>query len=177
MKNLVKFTVVSFLLWWPQIVSAQKCKHDYPTGKHLVNVDEMGHNVAMEGYDLLTFFTGEYQKGQANFASVHEGINYYFISEANKKAFDQNPKMYLPQYGGFCAVAASFGHAAELETYEYHEVIDDKLYFNKNKKANALWKKGPPRQAIAKADNNWNCIVTDLGLNINEPYIEPVEIK
>ncbi|UII80324.1 YHS domain-containing (seleno)protein [Flagellimonas sp. CMM7] len=156
---------------------AQKCKQPYPVGKHLVNTDEAGNNIAMESYDILTFFDNDPKKGSPDFSSNYEGINYLFSSAENKSKFDDAPTRYLPQYGGFCAVAAYFNKVEELQTYSIYQVVDGKLYFNKNEKAHAVWVKKKPEKIIKRADKNWNCLVVELGLDINEPYVEPASIK
>lgn len=156
---------------------SQKCKQSFPEGKHLINTDEAGKNIAMEGYDLTSFFNGNPVKGDESISSIYEGIIYLFSTEANKTTFDAAPTKYMPQYGGFCAVAMYFGKAEELQTYDLYDVIDGKLYFNKNEKAKAVWDKKTPKKMIKKSDKNWNCILADLGLDINETYKEPESIK
>lgn len=156
---------------------SQKCKKPFPEGKHLINTDEAGNNIAMEGYDLTSFFDKNPVKGNEKYSSIYEGITYLFATEANKNAFNEAPTKYMPQYGGFCAVAMYFGKAEELQTYDLYDVVDGKLYFNKNKKAKKVWDKKGPRKIIKRSDSNWNCVLTDLGLDINEPYTEPKSIK
>jgi len=155
-------------------VYAQKCP--IQEDKHLINTDEKGQNIAMEGYDIVEYFNTKQEKGNPNFTAVYQGINYLFISENNKNSFEAKPEKYLPQYGGFCAVAASFGKAEELQTYDLYEVKDGKLYFSKNSKAHKLWTKNPDK-VIGKANEKWPCIVKDLGLKIEDPYKEPTSIK
>ena len=92
------------------------------------------------------------------------------------RSFKAEPKKYLPQIGGFCAVAAAMGHVEELQRYDLYEVVDSKLYFNKNEKANKMWKMKRDMM-IPAAENNWNCLVTDMGLDIDQPYKEPEQIK
>ena len=176
MKTTKLITLLSVLLLTFSGYS-QKCTTPFPEGKHLINTDEAGNNIAMEGYDLLTFFKGTPAKGNKEYSSVHEGITYLFTTEANKTAFDAAPTKYMPQYGGFCAVAMYFNKAEELQTYDLYDVVDGKLYFNKNKKAKKVWDSKTPAKIIEKSDKNWNCIVADLGLDINAPYKEPESIK
>ena len=172
--KLSQITLILVLVSFSIQMSAQKCP--VPEGKHLINTDEAGNNIAMEGYDLVQFFANKKEKGNFDFKATHQGIDYLFVSETNKNKFEANPKAYLPVYGGFCAVAAYFGKAEELQTYDIYEVVDGKLYFNKNSKAEKIWKKNP-KKIIKKADYKWPCIVEDLGLKIDEPYIEPKSIK
>lgn len=156
---------------------SQKCKDPYPEGKHLVNTDEAGNNIAMEGYDLTSFFDSKPVLGSATYSSTHQGITYLFATADNKNSFDNNPTKYMPQYGGFCAVAIYFNKAEELQTYDLYDVVDGKLYFNKNKKAKKVWDNKTPAKIIERSDSNWNCIVADLGLDINVSYTEPASIK
>ena len=156
---------------------AQKCETPFPEGKHLVNTDEAGKNIAMEGYDLTSFFNRNPIKGVEANASTYEGITYLFATVANKNLFDKSPTTYMPQYGGFCAVAMYFNKAEELQTYDLYDVVDGKLYFNKNKNAKKVWDKKGAQEIIKRSDANWNCIVAELGLDITEPYKEPASIK
>ena len=67
--------------------------------------------------------------------------------------FKQNPQKYAPQYGGYCAYGTSQAHKAPTETDTW-SIVNDKLYFNYNKKVQALWLKDQPA-LIKKADTNW----------------------
>lgn len=176
MKTTKIFTLLALLTLTFSAYS-QKCKRIVPEGKHLINTDEAGHNIAMEGYDLTSFFVKNPVKGTEANSSTHQGITYLFATEANKAAFDKDPTKYMPQYGGFCAVAMYFGKAEELQTYDIYDVVDGKLYFNKNAKAKKLWDKKGAKKIIRRSDGKWNCILAKLGLNIDEPYTEPKSIK
>ena len=169
--TLITMLIITFNMY------SQKCQEPFPKGKHLINTDEAGNNIAMEGYDLTSFFTKNPVKGTEANSSTHQGITYLFATEENKNDFDKEPTKYMPQYGGFCAVAMYFNKAEELQTYDIYDVVNGKLYFNKNKKAKKVWDNKTPAKIIKKSDANWNCIVADLGLNINEPYKEPESIK
>lgn len=175
MKNTKILMLIAFLTITSGVY-AQKCKSS-AQGKHLINTDEAGNNIAMEGYDLTSFFVQNPVKGNETNSSTHEGITYLFASEANKNAFDKEPTKYMPQYGGFCAVAMYFGKAEELQTYDLYDVVDGKLYFNKNAKAKKLWDSKGAEKIIKKSDKKWNCVLADLGLDINAPYVEPKSIK
>ena len=172
-KIILLVTILTFSL----SLSAQKCKEPFPEGKHLINTDEEGNNIAMEGYDLISFFEANPVKGTSDNATTYQGITYLFTSEKNKITFEAAPTKYMPQYGGFCAVAMYFGKTEELQTYDIYQVVDGKLYFNRNKKAKAVWDKKTPKTIIKKADKKWNCAVSDLGLPVNQPYSEPESIK
>ena len=62
-------------------------------------------NVAAEGYDVVTFFSGKPQKGKPEFSTRYEGADWHFFTQANKDLFLTNPELFAPQYGGYCAWA------------------------------------------------------------------------
>ncbi|MBP0002079.1 MAG: YHS domain-containing protein [Cyanobacteria bacterium SID2] len=91
----------------------------------LLNVNEDG--IALQGYDPVSYFTGEPTQGNSEIASTYDGATYYFASESHKAQFDADPAKYAPQYGGFCAVAVSEGKTFPIDPQTY-KVTDDKLY-------------------------------------------------
>ncbi|MDX2303693.1 MAG: YHS domain-containing (seleno)protein [Microscillaceae bacterium] len=121
-------------------------------GVHLLNVDENG--VILKGYDVVAFHTVKKPiKGSAEFQSEYQGAIYYFSSEDNKKTFDANPDKYIPQFGGFCAVAVALNKLSPIQIWT-HSIVDGRLVFNHNKRALALWNKNP-KGNLKKADKNW----------------------
>lgn len=78
-----------------------------------------GAGVAIQGYDPVSYFTGELTPGNSSISSTFDGAIYYFVNEENKVKFDAAPAEYALQYGGFCAVAVSEGKTfpVDLETY------------------------------------------------------------
>ena len=61
--------------------------------------------LAVQGYDVVAYFSGKPVKGNASFAAVYQGVRYHFANEANKETFKKNAAKYEPQYGGWCAYA------------------------------------------------------------------------
>jgi 4-alpha-glucanotransferase len=53
---------------------------------------------------------------------------YFFSSEENKEKFMASSGSFLPQYGGFCAIAMSEGKEVNPNPKSW-EVRDGKLYF------------------------------------------------
>ena len=62
-------------------------------------------NVAVKGYDVVSYFDGSAEKGSESIAYEFEGATYYFASEEHKKRFSSSPARFMPQYGGWCAYA------------------------------------------------------------------------
>ena len=84
-------------------------------------------NVALEGYDPISYFGDRPVKGNPTITTTHSGAIYYFSTPANKSQFEADPDQYLPQYGGFCAVAVSEGKLVPIDP-ETYKVTDGKLY-------------------------------------------------
>jgi len=121
-------------------------------------------NVAIQGYDPVSYFTSEPTLGNSDINSTYEGATYQFINQENKALFDANPQKYIPQYGGFCAVAVSEGKLVPIDPKTY-KITNDKLYLfyngehgntkpqweadevNKLRDADSHWEKGDLEKA------------------------------
>lgn len=128
--------------------------------KTLLNLDKNG--LAIQGYDPVAFFTqGRPVKGQPQFESKFNGARYLFASAENKTAFDANPAKYEPQFGGFCAYAASEGHTAPIKVDAFM-VVNDRLLMQYDQDVKKLFEKDPQGR-LAKADKNWPSLVQKYG--------------
>jgi len=68
------------------------------------------NGLAVRGYDLVSIVDQKKAtKGNQAINVQFEDASYWFKSEENKQLFSDNPKKYLPEYGGFCAIAMSEG--------------------------------------------------------------------
>ncbi|MFT5437414.1 MAG: YHS domain-containing protein [Ulvibacter sp.] len=117
---------------------------------------------AAEGYDVVAYFSNEAIEGNKEFQAVYQGIKYKFSSQENLSEFNKNSKMYVPQYGGFCAYAvAEKGEKVSVNPKAF-QIIDDKLYLFYNAwGVNTLekWNEEGADDLQIKADVNWNSIV------------------
>ena len=69
-----------------------------------------GAPLALRGNDPVSLVDGgEVVKGSADYAATHDGAAYYFVSEANMKAFKADPAKFAPEHGGFCSYGVSVG--------------------------------------------------------------------
>lgn len=117
------------------------------------------NDVAVNGYDPVSFFSGTPAVGDLAFSSIVDGAEYRFASAENKAAFDANPAAYQPQFGGYCAYGAAKG-AKFFTDPATGTVVNGKLYFNKDKSVQDLWNKD--RDAlIVEADTVWPSIAYD----------------
>lgn len=110
-------------------------------------------NIAADGYDVVSFFSGKPQQGKLEFSTRYEGADWYFFNQANKDLFLTNPDLFAPQYGGYCAWAVAKGKLAPGSP-DYWHVEDGRLYFNYNARIKRRWQK---RRAkfIQSADERW----------------------
>lgn len=114
----------------------------------------VGQNLAVGGYDAVAYFTqSRAVEGSAQFTATHNGATYRFATAANRDLFRANPTRYAPQYGGYCAWAASEGYQAPGRP-QFWRVVDGKLYLNFNADIQRRWQGDIPG-FIRKADANW----------------------
>lgn len=118
------------------------------------------NKIAIQGYDLVSYFKGKPLKGKKEIATTYEGILYNFSSVANRDAFLKKPTSYEPQFGGWCAYAmGSSGDKVEINP-ETYKILDGKLYlfynayFNNTLKS---WNKDE-LNLKTKAEKNWKKI-------------------
>lgn len=117
--------------------------------------------VALEGYDPVSYFDNKPQEGKAEIKTTHQGITYYFINQQNLTRFKTNPEKYEPAYGGWCAFAmGESGEKVKIDP-ETFKIVDGKLYLFYNFWGNNTlsdWNKNE-KLLKTKADQNWNKIV------------------
>lgn len=125
-----------------------------------IYIDDDSGTVAVSGYDAVAYFTDKMPvKGSAAISAQHDGATYYFASTANRDAFVATPARFVPQYGGYCAYAASLGKKAPGNP-KYWTVVDDKLYLNYNASVQKQWLADVPK-FIERADKIWHDIKND----------------
>jgi YHS domain-containing protein len=111
-------------------------------------------STAAGGYDVVSFFaeTGPVE-GKRGFKAEYNGANWRFATAANLALFQADPSRYAPQYGGYCAWAASQGYTASGDP-EHWTLHDGKLFLNYNKSVKEDWLKDIPG-FVRLADGHW----------------------
>jgi hypothetical protein len=110
--------------------------------------------VAINGYDPVAYFTeGAPRQGRADLSLKWKGAMWRFASEANRAAFEMNPRRYAPAYGGYCAYAMTQGAIATTvpEAWTIHE---GRLYLNFSTGVRTIWAGDIPGNVV-KADGHW----------------------
>ena len=114
------------------------------------------NNVAIHGYDTVAYFTeAKPTKGSSEFEHVWQDAHWQFASASNRDLFTANPKRYVPQYGGYCALGVAAGEFADPDPNAW-AIVDGKLYFIKTKDfRDDIWGKAP-EAFIGVSEYNWS---------------------
>lgn len=115
------------------------------------------NDVILAGHDAVAYFTeSKPVPGRPDFTAQYQGAVYRFASTENRDLFRANPAKYAPAYGGYCALGASFGKKFAIDGKAF-EIVEGRLYVNKNLKIYNTWKKDIPTN-IVKAEGQWPTI-------------------
>ena len=114
-----------------------------------------GANIAVGGYDTVSYFQGEGApvQGSEQFTVQYNGAEFRFANQANADTFAADPDTYAPQYGGHCAWAMSRGRLAPGDPTLY-KIHDGKLYLNFNRNVQQTWL-GDIDGFISRSDPAW----------------------
>lgn len=127
---------------------------------HHYNLPSSG--LALEGYCPVAYFAvNKAIKGKPEYASTYRDVDYWFVSDDAKKAFDANPEKYLPAYGGWCALGMAEEDKFPVDPTKF-KIVDGRLFLflnNKNVDALAIWNQHNEKELVAKADAHWKRVV------------------
>lgn len=122
-----------------------------------VDTETDDNDVILAGHDAVAYFTqNKAVKGNQEFTATHQGAIYHFSSAKNRDEFKSNPNKYEPAYGGFCAYGTTFGKKFDIDGKAF-EIVDGKLYVNKNLEVYQAWKKDIPKHVL-EANGAWGAI-------------------
>jgi YHS domain-containing protein len=114
-------------------------------------------NIALEGFDPLTYFDGKPEKGKSEFRFSYKAVTYQFISQSNLSKFKSSPEKYEPAYGGWCAYAMGENGEKVKVDPETFTILNGRLYLFYNFWGNNTlkgWKKDE-RKLQESGDRNW----------------------
>ncbi len=113
-----------------------------------------GAPLGLHGVDPVAFLDiGNRVEGRAEHTAVHDGVAYYFSTEANMESFEDNPERYLPQNGGFCTFGVSVGKKFDGDP-QFAAVENGKLYVFLNEEIYKAFQ-NDRAGTISKAAENW----------------------
>lgn len=129
------------------------------------NYNVNNQNIALHGYDPVSYFQGQPIEGRNSLSYKYNNINYIFSSEENLKIFISNPDNHIPVFGGYCAYGVRVGKKFDIDPNTY-AIVDGKLYLLLDRSTKNLWDKDRERN-IAIAESLWPTIksITPATLN------------
>lgn len=114
-------------------------------------------NVAIEGYDPVSYFDQHPVAGSPKYQFDYKGVNYQFASAQNLARFKSSPDQFEPAYGGWCAFAmGDTGEKVKVDP-ETFKILDGKLYLFYNFWGNntlTSWNKNE-KALKSQADRHW----------------------
>jgi YHS domain-containing protein len=114
-------------------------------------------NVAIEGYDPVSYFDGKPLEGKASISYVHNEVTYHFANQTNLQKFKLSPEKYEPAYGGWCAYAmGETGEKVKIDP-ETFKIVDGMVNLFYNFRGNNTlkdWDKNEKALKV-KSDQNW----------------------
>ena len=116
---------------------------------------------ALRGYDPVAYFIeNRAVPGNPQFQTDRFNTSWYFSSARNQQVFEQTPEKYLPEYGGYCAYAMSYGLVVSSDPKAF-TIIDNKLYLNYSLAVREKWLK-ESEKFILQADRKWQSKLTSI---------------
>jgi hypothetical protein len=110
--------------------------------------------VAVGGFDPVAYFIdGRAQPGAPDIALRWRGVVWHFTTPAHRAAFEADPKAYLPQFGGFCALSVAEGRPVPASP-EHWVLFEGRLYMARSAAALAQFL-ADPQPALQAARANW----------------------
>jgi YHS domain-containing protein len=144
---------IKFTLLFTLLVSSLFAQTDAVRQKNF-NIKK---NIAIEGYDPVSYFDNKPLEGKSNLTFAFRGVTYLFGTQANLNKFKTAPEKYEPAYGGWCAYAmGETGEKVKVDP-ETYKIVDGKLYLFYNFWTNNTltdWNKNE-KTLKTKGDQNW----------------------
>lgn len=139
--------------YWPA-VQKNGGKQIALKGHEMPLLNLLPDGTAIMGYDAVAYHTEQKaRKGSTAYVEWYHGARYQFVSKENQDLFRDNPKKYIPEYGGFCAYAMSLGKLRPINP-ELFSIENGRLMLQHTQEAYDLFKKDVPGN-IRKADEKW----------------------
>lgn len=121
-------------------------------------VNALSDGVAMDGFDVVSYYSGGSPKhGTASHSVDYKGKTWLFSSAANAAKFSAMPGSYEPQNNGWCSYAVSEGYGAEVDFVNGWAVLNDKLYLNWNEEAKDAFV-AEQSTRIPQSEANWSTV-------------------
>lgn len=123
------------------------------------------NGIAMNGYDTVSYhLVGKAELGNQQYTSQYNKIKFLFASEEHKRLFEENPKKYIPAFGGYCAYGVAAEYPELYPTNPKNFLIQDGqllLFYRGLIDMRSEWNPGNGSK-LARADLLWTNAVQKL---------------
>ncbi len=110
--------------------------------------------LAIGGFDPLAYYVdAKPRRGDSEFEYQWQGTVFRFVNPGNRAAFERDPQVYAPRFGGYDPVVLAKGLVVEGEP-EIWAIRDQALYLFESRESLAEWARNPGA-VLAKAAQNW----------------------
>lgn len=118
------------------------------------------NGVGIEGYDPVAYFELDAAvPGDPAISVTHDGVTYHFSTAEHRELFLDDPQMYVPAFGGWCAWAVSRGSLVDIDPEQY-VVHEGRLYLNYSGFVNTRFRLRL-EQNIEAAMRNWPALADE----------------
>ncbi len=117
--------------------------------------------LAIDGYDPVAFFTdGKPMQGSADFEYRYLGAIWRFCNVGNRAAFVANPKVYMPQFGGYDPIGI-IGGVAVAGNPNVWIIAGEQLFLFYDRDRRERFAAAPDRM-LAQAERRWPDVLQTL---------------
>jgi len=117
--------------------------------------------LAIHGFDPVAYFTDAAPAfGREELELAYAGVVWRFRNAGNRIAFEHDPGIYMPQFGGYDPVVLARGVASPGHPLFWY-IVENRLYLFRSQEDRDSFA-ADPRQATALARANWPKILHSL---------------
>lgn len=107
-------------------------------------MSEEDTRLGLKGYDPITVFEENSPvRGKFDLKLDHHGKIYMFRNVENRSRFKRNPGSFLPQFGGFCALACGVYGGLVSADADIRIIKGGRLYLFSSEAARTWWERFP----------------------------------
>ena len=142
------------------VLSLAKPNISWPATSERIVVNR-NTGLAIDGYDPVAYFTdGSAKPGRSELEINVSGAVWRFVNEGNRAAFEADPEIYTPQFGGYDPIAIARG-ASTAGHPQVWMVFGQRLYLFYNAEARSAFA-ADPNKARGEADEMWPRVLLTL---------------
>lgn len=137
------------------VVTFATVKRVSPLSWGLWGTTNTNSGIALEGFDAVSYFSDSGPtQGGVEFSYDFADAQWQFSTAENRDLFAADPEKYAPEFGGFCAFAASKGFTAHPAPEAWH-VENGRLYVFADENVRDEWVAGLPDGSLDRSEENW----------------------